>query len=102
MYKLGGKNLTKENSGSRLSTIERVGLNVDGANAAAAVETIAAAEAAGVQQIWMGQAPSWPDTLTTLAAAATKTSTVCLNIHCTNINLVVNDFYRACNAYTFC
>jgi alkanesulfonate monooxygenase SsuD/methylene tetrahydromethanopterin reductase-like flavin-dependent oxidoreductase (luciferase family) len=26
----------------------------------------------------MGQAPSWPDTLTTLAAAATKTSTVCL------------------------
>jgi F420-dependent oxidoreductase-like protein len=74
--KLGGKNLTKENSGSRLSTLERVGLNVDGANAAAAVKTIAAAEAAGVQQIWMGQAPSWPDTLTTLAAAATKTSTV--------------------------
>jgi F420-dependent oxidoreductase-like protein len=76
--KLRDKNLKKENSGSRLSTLERIGLNVDGANAAAAVKTIAAAEAAGVQQIWMGQAPSWPDTLTTLAAAATKTSTVCL------------------------
>jgi F420-dependent oxidoreductase-like protein len=57
---------------------ERVGLVVDGINAAAAAKTIAAAEAAGVAQIWMGQPPSWPDTLTTLAAAATKTSTICL------------------------
>jgi F420-dependent oxidoreductase-like protein len=57
---------------------ERVGLVVDGINAAAAAKTIAAAEAAGVGQIWMVQPPSWPDTLTTLAAAATKTSTICL------------------------
>ena len=74
--KLGCENLTKENSSSSLSTVERVGLVVDGINAAAAVKTIGAAEAAGVQQIWMGQSPFWPDTLTTLAAAATKTSTI--------------------------
>jgi alkanesulfonate monooxygenase SsuD/methylene tetrahydromethanopterin reductase-like flavin-dependent oxidoreductase (luciferase family) len=49
---------------------------VDGTNAAAAAKTISAAEAAGVRQIWMNQAPWMPDVLTTLAAAATKTSTV--------------------------
>jgi F420-dependent oxidoreductase-like protein len=68
--------LIKENSSSSLSTAERVGLEVDDINAAAAVKTIVAAEAAGVKQIWMGQSPFWPDTLTTLAAAATKTSTI--------------------------
>ena len=51
---------------------------MDGANAAVAVRTIAAAEAAGVRQIWMVQSPFWPDVLTTFAAAATKTSTICL------------------------
>ena len=61
---------------SRRPTRERVGLIVDGANAAAATKTIAAAEAAGVRQIWMVQSPFWPDTLTTFAAAATKTSTI--------------------------
>lgn len=55
---------------------ERVGLIVDGANSAAAVNTIAAAEDAGVRQIWMLQPPNLPDTLTTYAAAAAKTSTV--------------------------
>jgi alkanesulfonate monooxygenase SsuD/methylene tetrahydromethanopterin reductase-like flavin-dependent oxidoreductase (luciferase family) len=60
-------------------TRERVGLVVDGTNAAAAVKTIAAAEAAGVRQIWVVQSHWSPDTLTTLAAAAaTKTSTICL------------------------
>jgi alkanesulfonate monooxygenase SsuD/methylene tetrahydromethanopterin reductase-like flavin-dependent oxidoreductase (luciferase family) len=49
---------------------------VDGSNAAVAVKTIAAAEAAGVRQIWMGQPPVWPDVLTMFAAAATRTSTV--------------------------
>ena len=57
-------------------TRERVGLVVDGTNAAAAVKTIAAAEAAGVRQIWMVQSPWSPDILTTLAAAAAKTSTI--------------------------
>jgi F420-dependent oxidoreductase-like protein len=56
----------------------RVGLIVDGANAAAAVKTIVAAEDAGVRQIWMGQPPNLPDALTTFAAAAAKTSTVSL------------------------
>jgi alkanesulfonate monooxygenase SsuD/methylene tetrahydromethanopterin reductase-like flavin-dependent oxidoreductase (luciferase family) len=57
---------------------ERVRLVVDDANAAAA-NTIVAAEAAGVRQIWMSQPPSpplWPDILTMLGAAAAKTSTV--------------------------
>ena len=73
--------MTKENSGSNLSTAERVGLVIDGTNASDAVKTIAAAEAEGVRQIWMTQTPFWPDTLTTLAAAATKTSA----IHLTSI-----------------
>jgi alkanesulfonate monooxygenase SsuD/methylene tetrahydromethanopterin reductase-like flavin-dependent oxidoreductase (luciferase family) len=59
---------------------ERVGLVVDGTNAAEAVTTIATAEAAGVRQIWMTQSPSNPDTLTTFAASASasaaKTSTI--------------------------
>ena len=77
-----GKNVTKDSGfhvpSSLRPTLERVGLVVDGTNAAAAVKTIAAAEAAGVRQIWMVQSPWSPDTLTTLAAAATKTSTICL------------------------
>jgi F420-dependent oxidoreductase-like protein len=63
-------------SPSRQPTGERVGLVIDGTNAAATVKTIVAAEAAGVRQIWMVQPPSGPDTLTTLSAAATKTSTI--------------------------
>jgi alkanesulfonate monooxygenase SsuD/methylene tetrahydromethanopterin reductase-like flavin-dependent oxidoreductase (luciferase family) len=64
-------------SPNRLSTTrERVGLVVDGSNMMAATKTIVAAEAAGVQQIWMVQPPWSPDVLTTFAAAATKTSTV--------------------------
>jgi len=55
---------------------ERVGLIVHGSNAAIAVKTIVAAEAAGVRQIWMAQPPVLPDVLTMFAAAATKTSTV--------------------------
>jgi F420-dependent oxidoreductase-like protein len=75
-----GENMTKD-SGFQLApslrpTRERIGLIVDGANAAAAVKTIAAAEAVGVRQIWMVQSPWSPDILTTFAAAATKTSRV--------------------------
>jgi F420-dependent oxidoreductase-like protein len=76
-----GENVTKD-SGLQVSpnrlpiTRERVGLVMDGSNAAAATKTIVAAEAAGVQQIWMVQPPWLPDVLTTFAAAATKTSTV--------------------------
>ena len=61
-------------SPSRRPIRECVGLIVNGTNAAAAIKTIIAAETAGVQQIWMGQPPWSPDALTTLAAAAIKTS----------------------------
>jgi F420-dependent oxidoreductase-like protein len=62
---------------SEQPTRERVGLVLDGSNAEVAVKTIVAAEDAGVRQIWMTQPPWWPDVLTTFAAAATNTSTVC-------------------------
>ena len=57
---------------------ERVGLVVDGSNAASAVKTIVSAEDSGVRQVWMTQSPFWPDPLTTFAAAAVKTSTICM------------------------
>ena len=57
-------------------TRERIGLIVDGANSAAAVNIIVVAEDAGVRQIWMAQPPNLPDALTTFAAAAAKTSTI--------------------------
>ena len=63
-------------SPSRRPTRERIGLIVNGTNAAAAIKTISAAETAGVQQIWMTNTPWFPDVLTTLAAAAIKTSIV--------------------------
>jgi alkanesulfonate monooxygenase SsuD/methylene tetrahydromethanopterin reductase-like flavin-dependent oxidoreductase (luciferase family) len=66
---------------------ERVGLVVDGINAAAAVTTITTAEAAGVRQIWMTQGPSNPDTTTIFASAAAKTSTVRLGTAITPIYL---------------
>jgi F420-dependent oxidoreductase-like protein len=55
---------------------ERVGLIVNGINAATAVTTVVAAEDAGVRQIWMSQPPNLPDVLTTFAAVASKTSSV--------------------------
>ena len=63
-------------SPSRRSIRECVGLIVNGTNAATAIKTIVAAETAGVQQIWMTNTPWFPDVLTTLAAAAIKTSIV--------------------------
>lgn len=78
----GGKLVAKDSNLQSTTGLrprrERVGLAVVGANAAAAVKTIVSAEAAGVRQIWMGQPPFWPDVLTTFAAAAAKTSTICL------------------------
>lgn len=55
---------------------ERVGLVIYGADAAAAVKHIIAAEAAGVYQVWMTQGTPAPDTLTLFAAAAVQTTTV--------------------------
>jgi F420-dependent oxidoreductase-like protein len=69
--------LVNENSQSSLSaTAERVGLVIPGENAVTAVKTITEAEEAGVRQIWMTHSPYLPDSLTILAAAATKTSTI--------------------------
>lgn len=63
-------------SPSRRPIREFVGLIVNGTNAAAVIKTIAAAETAGVQQIWMTNIPWSPDVLTTFAAAAIKTSRI--------------------------
>jgi alkanesulfonate monooxygenase SsuD/methylene tetrahydromethanopterin reductase-like flavin-dependent oxidoreductase (luciferase family) len=69
--------LVNENSHSSVSTTaERVGLVIPGGNTATAVKTIAEVEEAGVRQIWMTHSPYLPDSLTILAAAATKTSTI--------------------------
>src|SRR5260221_7945758 len=57
-------------------TRERVGLALDETEAAAAVEHMRAAEVAGVRQVWMNQTPTAPDTLTVLAAAAVRTTTI--------------------------
>ena len=57
-------------------TRECVGLGIDGSNSATAVKSIVAAEDAGVRRIWMAQIHNLPDALTTIAAAAEKTSTV--------------------------
>ena len=64
-------NISSQVNTSSRPTRERVGLIVDGANAASAVKTIVAAEDAGVRQIWMVQPPNLPDTLTTFSAAST-------------------------------
>ena len=63
-------------SSSRRLIRERIGLIVNGTNAATAIKTIVAAEAVGVQQIWMTNIPWSPDVLTTFAAAAIKTSRI--------------------------
>src|SRR5258708_12333460 len=53
---------------------ERVGLTVE-ANPATLVETLGEIEEAGVDHIWVGGGPPWnPDLLTTLAAAAMRTT----------------------------
>jgi F420-dependent oxidoreductase-like protein len=69
--------MTNPQAASRSLPIrERVGLGIDGSNSAAAVKSIVAAEDADVRRIWMAQIHNLPDALTTIAAAAEKTSTV--------------------------
>ena len=58
---------------NHLSTRERVGLVVNGPDAATIVKTIVAAEAAGVQQTWNTQMPLAADILTTFASALVQT-----------------------------
>src|SRR5215213_263158 len=78
----GGEHVAKDSNLQDTPSLrprrERVGLVVDGSNAAAAVKTIVSAEDSGVRQVWMTNSPFWPDPLTTFAAAAAKTSTICM------------------------
>ena len=67
---------TNESSSTQKPLRERIGLVVSGSDTKAAVAAIVAAEAAGVQQIWMTQSTPLPDTLTTFAAAAVQTQHV--------------------------
>ena len=59
-----------------LPAVERVGLAVARFDTARLVQTIIAAEAAGVRQVWSTQSPMQADTLTAFAAAAVQTRTV--------------------------
>jgi F420-dependent oxidoreductase-like protein len=58
------------------SARERVGLVVYGADAAAVVSSIRAAEDAGIRQVWMTQGTPAPDTLSIYAAALVETTDV--------------------------
>jgi F420-dependent oxidoreductase-like protein len=53
---------------------ERVGMSVVAADPTTLVETLVEIEEAGVDQIWVGGPPWNPDLLTTLAAAAVRTT----------------------------
>jgi F420-dependent oxidoreductase-like protein len=68
--------MQQENTSTRKTARERVGLVVSGVEAQAAVAAIVAADTAGVQQIWMTQSTPTPDTLTIFAAAAVQTKNV--------------------------
>jgi alkanesulfonate monooxygenase SsuD/methylene tetrahydromethanopterin reductase-like flavin-dependent oxidoreductase (luciferase family) len=50
-----------------------VGFGFWSVDAAQSIDTIVAAEMAGLEQIWLTQAPSAPDSLTVFAAALSQT-----------------------------
>jgi alkanesulfonate monooxygenase SsuD/methylene tetrahydromethanopterin reductase-like flavin-dependent oxidoreductase (luciferase family) len=70
------KDAAPETTPTNHASRERIGLLVSGWNAAEAVSTIVAAEAAGVRQVWMTQSTPAPDTLIIFGAAAVQTSSV--------------------------
>ncbi|HEU4328725.1 MAG TPA: LLM class flavin-dependent oxidoreductase [Roseiflexaceae bacterium] len=55
---------------------ERIGVSIGAADIQALLRTIEAAEAAGVAQLWMTQAPMTPDSLTLYAAAFARTERI--------------------------
>lgn len=55
---------------------DRIGISLTAANPATRVAIIEAAEAAGVEQLWMTQSPMTPDSLTVFAAAMGRTNRV--------------------------
>ena len=86
-----GENVTKDSGfqvpSSLRRTRERVGLVVDGANAAAAVKTIAGAEAAGVRQIWMVQITLVARHIDYICNSGNKNIYNTLrNVHCANLS----------------
>lgn len=54
----------------------RIGLAIEAREATKAIELIAEAEAAGVEQVWMTQSPPTLDTLTLYAATAVRTTRI--------------------------
>ena len=87
-------------SSSRLIR-ERVGLIVEGVNSAAAVNTIVAAEDAGIRQIWMSQPPNLPDVLTTFAARGIKDIfSKSWNIDCANLSTASTRPHSAGSGFT--
>lgn len=66
----------KDTERAQRSIHERIGLAIVGATAKESVAGIVAAEAVGVQQVWMTQGGPAPDTLTIFTAAAVQTSHV--------------------------
>lgn len=54
----------------------RIGLAIEARDATKAIELIAEAEAAGVEQVWMTQSPPTLDTLTLYAATAMRTTRI--------------------------
>jgi F420-dependent oxidoreductase-like protein len=71
-----GKEMLSADGVRALPLRERVGLVMNNVSAREAIQTIIDAEHAGVRQIWMTQGPTNVDSLTVLAVAATRTSTI--------------------------
>ena len=67
---------TEAQTSTQLSARERVGLAISGADSAAVIAAIVAAESAGVRQVWMTQGGPSPDTLSLFVAAAVQTTTI--------------------------
>src|SRR5436853_3935136 len=68
--------IPSSSSSSSSSLRARIGLVIEARETSAAITAIAAAESAGVEQVWMTQTPQSLDTLTLFAAAATRTTRI--------------------------
>ncbi|BCL77792.1 LLM class F420-dependent oxidoreductase [Ktedonobacteria bacterium brp13] len=68
------RKISMEQKAAVRSLRERVGISVEADNLKTLVDTIVETEQAGVEQIWVGGPPWKLETLTALAAAATRTT----------------------------
>ncbi len=71
-----GEEMLSADNVRALSARERIGLAVKMLNAREALQTIIAAEQAGVRQVWSTQGPGTIDALTIMAVAASQTSAI--------------------------